>query len=133
MTGIEAVGIVLGILPLIINQLDNYVQGVETVRLFQHRRYRRFIERNASILAGEHAILLNTIETLLKHVTSDAELRELVANPSGRGWASESLGDKIKGQLGRDYQPFMGVLNETLATLQELSKRLGVDTLNKTL
>lgn len=32
-TGVEAAGLALAILPLIVNQLDNYAKGVETSRL----------------------------------------------------------------------------------------------------
>jgi hypothetical protein len=41
MSGIELAGIALAILPLLITQLDNYMQGIETLGDFRTRRYRK--------------------------------------------------------------------------------------------
>lgn len=43
-TGIEATGLVLALLPLLVNQRDNYVQGPETLKSFKAKRYPRELE-----------------------------------------------------------------------------------------
>ncbi|RHZ50645.1 hypothetical protein CDV55_102328 [Aspergillus turcosus] len=43
-TGIEATGLVLALLPLLVNQQDSYVQGLETLKSFKAKRYPRELE-----------------------------------------------------------------------------------------
>ena len=43
-TGNETAGVVLAALPMIVNKLDSYVQGIEKLKGFRTRRYRRQFE-----------------------------------------------------------------------------------------
>ncbi|KAF7113801.1 hypothetical protein CNMCM5793_004856 [Aspergillus hiratsukae] len=65
-TGIEATGVVLALLPLLINQLDNYVQGLETLKSFTAKRYLRELESYLTNLGAQQAIFLNTLGHALK-------------------------------------------------------------------
>lgn len=69
-TGMEAVSLTLAILPLMLNQLDNYVQGLQTLKSFRTRRYREHLESCAAMLGGQHAILFNTIGLALGEVSA---------------------------------------------------------------
>lgn len=83
-TGMEAAGLALALLPLMLNQLDNYVQGLQTLKSFRTRRYREHLESCAAMLGGQHAILINTIGLALGDVISAGELRDLMRGPKSR-------------------------------------------------
>jgi hypothetical protein len=59
MSGVEIAGLVLAILPLVVNQLDNYARGLETFRAL--RRYKLELEICSSTLSAQCAIFLNTL------------------------------------------------------------------------
>lgn len=58
-TGVEAAGLILA------DQLDSYVQGVETIKSFGSRRYRWDLESYHTRLETQQTILLNTLERSL--------------------------------------------------------------------
>lgn len=90
-TGIEAISLTLAILPLMLNQLDDYIQGLQTLKLFWTRRYRKHLESCAAILGDQHAILSNTIGLALGDV-STVEFRDLISSPDGRPWRESHTG-----------------------------------------
>lgn len=124
----EAAGVALAILPLIINQLDNYVQGLETIKSFGAKRYRRELESYSSSLGTQQAIFVNTLERALDGVVEYEDgLDELRNNPLGDLWKRKSLQASLHEKLGRDFYPFNQMMVEIATLLEELSRRLGLD------
>ncbi|OQE89733.1 hypothetical protein PENNAL_c0013G11372 [Penicillium nalgiovense] len=124
----EAAGVALAILPLIINQLDNYVQGLETIKSFGAKRYRRELESYSSSLGTQQAIFINTLERALDGVVEYEDgLDELRNNPLGDLWKRKSLQASLHEKLGRDFYPFNQMMVEIATLLEELSRRLGLD------
>jgi hypothetical protein len=64
----EGAGVALAILPFLLNQLDNYVQGLETLKGFRAKRYRRELDGYLSGLWTQQAIFVNTLERSLDGV-----------------------------------------------------------------
>jgi hypothetical protein len=128
-TGIETAGIILAILPLVVNQLDAYVQGLETIKTFRTKRYRRELESYLTRLGTQQAIFLNTLEQLLDDVVdSDDEVRELIGNPTGSSWQDNIFQAKLRKRLGRDHDPYTKMTTMLSGLLQDLSNKLGLDT-----
>ncbi|KAJ5945168.1 hypothetical protein N7516_005336 [Penicillium verrucosum] len=124
----EAAGVALAILPLVINQLDNYVQGLETIKSFGARRYRRELESYSSSLGTQQAIFVNTLERALDGVVEYEDgLDELRNNPLGNLWKRKSLQTSLHEKLGRDFYPFNRMMIEVATLLEELSRKLGLD------
>ncbi|KOS47901.1 hypothetical protein ACN38_g1165 [Penicillium nordicum] len=124
----EAAGVALAILPLVINQLDNYVQGLETIKSFGARRYRRELESYSSSLGTQQAIFVNTLERALDGVVEYEDgLDELRNNPLGNLWKRKSLQTSLHEKLGRDNYPFNRMMIEVATLLEELSRKLGLD------
>ncbi|KGO39415.1 hypothetical protein PEX1_028930 [Penicillium expansum] len=124
----EAAGIALAILPLVINQLDSYVQGLETIKSFGARRYRRELESYSSSLGTQQAIFVNTLERALDGVVEYEDgLDELRNNPLGNLWKRQSLQASLHEKLGRDFYPFTQRMTEIATLLEELSRKLGLD------
>ncbi|KAL2829913.1 hypothetical protein BJY01DRAFT_254819 [Aspergillus pseudoustus] len=85
MSGVEVAGIVLAILPLVVNQLDNYARGLETLRGL--RSYKRELERYSTRLSVQYTIFLNTLQNLLEDVVDDHDERSnLISDPEGPAW-----------------------------------------------
>src|SRR5947207_15985548 len=119
--GVETVGLVLAILPLLVNQLDNYVQGLETIKSFRTRRYRRELEGYLTRLGTQQAILLNTLEQSLEGVVDcEYEVSELIQNPRGPQWKDSAFQAKLREKLGRDYDPFIGTMAQLSNLLEDL-------------
>ncbi|KAJ9607842.1 hypothetical protein H2200_007921 [Cladophialophora chaetospira] len=127
-TGIETAGIVLAILPMIVNQLDAYAQGVENLKGFRTRRYRRQFEEWSTRLGTQHAILLNTLEQtldgLLEH---DDDISELIQNPRGPMWKDPAFQKKLAKTLDRNYIAFIRTMADLSMLLETLSRDLGLD------
>ncbi|KAJ5985297.1 hypothetical protein N7522_012493 [Penicillium canescens] len=104
-TGIEATGVALAILPLLVNQLDNYARGLEKIKAF--RRYKWQLEDYSTGLSTQYAILLNTLELSLEGVVDDHDERsELISNPRGPGWSERGFQQQLTEKLDRNYVPF---------------------------
>ncbi|KAJ6022018.1 hypothetical protein N7540_007522 [Penicillium herquei] len=124
----EAAGIALAVLPLVINQLDGYVQGLETIKSFGAKRYRRELEGYSSSLGTQQAIFVNTLERTLDGVIEYEDgLDELRNNPLGNMWRKENLRASLHEKLGRDFEPFKQTMTELANLLEELSRKLGLD------
>jgi hypothetical protein len=128
-TGVEAAGIVIAILPLVVNQLDAYVQGLETIKTFRTKRYRRELESYLTRLGTQQAIFLNTLEHLLEDIAdSDDEIRDLIGNPAGTSWQDPVFQERLHKRLGRDYEIYIRTMTMLSGILQNLSDKLGLDT-----
>jgi hypothetical protein len=128
-TGVEAAGIILAILPLVVNQLDAYVQGLQTIKTFRTKRYRRELESYLTRLGTQQAIFLNTLEHLLEDVAdSDDEVRDLIGNPAGTSWQDPVFQERLRKRLGRDHDIYIKTMTMLSGILQNLSDKLGLDT-----
>ncbi|KAJ6178156.1 hypothetical protein N7519_008617 [Penicillium mononematosum] len=124
-TGIEAAGLALAILPLFVNQIDAYVRGIEKIKGL--RRYRREFKGYAVGLRTQHAILLNTLEQALEGVVDDEDqVSELICNPQGDGWKDPDLQKRLRWKLDRNYEVFMANMAGLSELLEQLSHKLDV-------
>jgi hypothetical protein len=124
MSGAEVAGVVLAVLPLVVNQLDSYARGLESIKGL--RRYRWELEGYSSTLSAQYAIFLNTLEIFLQDVVDDHDERsELISNPEGAGWKDSQFQKRLTENLGRDYNAFTGTVTTLCSLLKEVSNRLG--------
>jgi hypothetical protein len=124
--GIEAVGLTLAVIPLLVNQLDNYVRGIEKVKLL--RRYRRELATYSRGLSTQRSVLINTlIQTLGDIVNDEHELSELIDNPQGPGWKDPVLQRKLRLRLDRNYDLFLDNMSGLNELILRLSKKLGIN------
>ncbi|KAL4745523.1 hypothetical protein BDW72DRAFT_198569 [Aspergillus terricola var. indicus] len=113
----------LAVLPLVVNQLDNYTRGIETIKGL--RRYRWELKNYSSNLSAQYAIFLKTLEVFLQDVVDDHDERsELIKDPTGSGWNDPQLQAALTQKLGRDYNAFSGTVAGLCALLDELSDKL---------
>ncbi|KAL3434947.1 hypothetical protein BDV09DRAFT_204435 [Aspergillus tetrazonus] len=102
-SGIEVAGLALAILPLLVNQIDGYVRGIEKIKAF--RSYRRELKGYSVGLSTQQTILLNTLEQALEGVVDDVDqVSELIRNPRGDGWKDPVLEKRLRCKLDRNYE-----------------------------
>ncbi|EXJ71687.1 uncharacterized protein A1O5_05495 [Cladophialophora psammophila CBS 110553] len=113
--GVETTGIVPAILPLIVNQLDAYVQG-------------RHFEEYSARLGTQHAILRNTLEQSLEGLVDyEDEISELIGNPQGPLWMDPRLQNKLAKKLDRNFGAFSRTMIELSTLLEILSRKLRLE------
>ncbi|KAJ5304129.1 uncharacterized protein N7443_003789 [Penicillium atrosanguineum] len=126
-TGIEAAGLALALIPLLVNQIDGYARGIEKTKRWKY--FRRELETYCVGLNIQHTILQSVLEQVPEDVVEDEEaVVALILNPRGAGWRSPKLLQALRTKFGRNYEPFVGNINELCELLERLSTRLGLPT-----
>lgn len=128
MSGIEIAGLALAVLPLVINQLDNYVQGLETLGDFRIKRYRSRLDQYASNLGSQQAAFINTLERSLEGVIEYADGFDNLGQDELKAiWERPSVQSFLQKKLGRNYTPFLRTMGQLSVLLKELYRKLGWD------
>ncbi|CAG7924932.1 unnamed protein product [Penicillium olsonii] len=128
MSGIEIAGLALAVLPLVINQLDNYVQGLETLGDFRTKRYRSRLDQYASNLGSQQAAFINTLERSLEGVIEYEDGFDNLGQDELKAiWERPSVQSFLQKKLGRNYTPFLRTMGQLSVLLKELYRKLGWD------
>lgn len=127
-TGVETASLTLAVLPLLLNQLDNYVQGLETLKTFRAKRYLREMEGYLSNLGTQQAIFLNTLEHAVDGIVDNDCDSNWIVDTEGDFLSSPVIQAKLQEKFGRDYGPFTKTLKELSKLLEELDEKLGLRT-----
>ena len=114
MSGFEAIGLVLGAIPLIMAGVGQYKNNIEMRQLERHFK-------------TEHNIFLNSIEELLSPLVSDMHLEQLMKDPSGEAWRDKAVSAKLEEQLGGAYQSFEEIMEDVKVMMEDLRGRLTTD------
>ena len=116
MSGVEIVGVLLGILPLLISAAEHYREGISVVRRAVHRR--AFIDQYRAELHQQQALLGLYIKAVIGRTDlSPQKQARLVEHPSGDQWRSPEVIKELKKELGDAYEPFVTLLERICATL----------------
>lgn len=121
----EAVGVALAILPLLINQLDNYVQGLETIKGFRAKHYYRQLEGYCMRLRTQQKIFENHILHSLDGVEYGEEANDAGRNSVQEMWNNPGVQSNLMSRLGDNFYPFAQAMREVSDLLGELSQKLG--------
>lgn len=125
MSGIEAAGLALAVIPLVIKQVDSYALGIEKIKVL--RRYKREFKGYSVGLETQHQFLLNTLEHALEGVVDDEyEISKLINNPRGDGWADLALQHRLRSKLGRNHDVFVKNMTALAEMLDRLSRKLRI-------
>ena len=124
-SGIEVVGLVLAVLPLIISALEHYEEGVSTIDKFL--RYKREIRSIIEALATENAMFKNSCEQLLSDFLGPVELAEMLQNPRGEIWSQPKIVTELRARLDRSYDIYLIHVNNMDSAIKTLITRLDLD------
>lgn len=122
MSGIEIAGLVLGTFPILIQTLEKYRSGAETVAtwwMFENAYRRCLLD-----LKLHHVLFEGTIERLLPFVVDDSEREYLIMSPQAERWTEPELETRLKEHLPRSYEVVLGLIAEICQCIEELKDNL---------
>ena len=128
MSGIEVTGLVLGAFPLLLSALE---KNREASQVFgDWYKVRKVYENCLMWVKAEYALFDSNIRGFLEPILGDtAKLEELLANPYGEDWRSDSLASEIKDfkYLPVSYESYIEVMQEFHNHMVALAEELGID------
>jgi hypothetical protein len=124
MSGIEVVGIVLGALPIMVNGIERYSEGISAARrLLQPRRELRTLHR---AIRTELQIFRNTASLLLHRIATETEAALLIREPTSNLWKAPDTERQMRILLGSSYIVWCEVMNDISNAIKEISMELGL-------
>ncbi|KAH8725263.1 hypothetical protein GQ44DRAFT_616408 [Phaeosphaeriaceae sp. PMI808] len=126
MSGVEVAGLVLGCLPLIIQGIESYNEGLDPIKSFV--RWERELPQFIRKLRNQHVHYAQTMRILLEPITSDVELAEMMANPgSTQLWKGRYMTEKLKEKLQDSYQAYQGTIVDIERITKKIASKLDLD------
>lgn len=124
----EVASFVLAVLPLLVNQLDAYIQGIETIKSLRTRRYRRELKSWHTNLSSQRAIFENNFLILLSDVDElEDDVAEFLKRSKGqRQWTSAPLDKHLRTRLLGNYDIYMANMEELRDLLSQLREKFGL-------
>ena len=126
MSGIEAAGLVLAVFPVVVSGLQQFTQGLETIKNW--RRYNRELSKYARTLETQRIVYLNTIERLFEGIIqSNDELEGLMDDPGLAFSCNPQYEERLRTRLGRSYGNYSKIMADMLEALRAARNELGID------
>lgn len=127
MSGIEVVGVVLTIIPLITTALTKYEKTASTFR--NSPKEFRDVNRRLNV---EVAILKNSLQKLLDDTILDDQVQlELLEDVEGKRWEDKSVQEELKNRLTNSFQPYLETIRDMKETLIEFKQLLMIGKLGE--
>lgn len=119
MSGIEVAGLVLGCLPLIIQGIESYNEGLDPVKAFV--RWERDLPQLIRKLRNQHVHYAQTMRILLEPITDEFELAEMLSDPAGaRLWKDKKMAERLQSKLQDSYFAYQS----TIADIEKITKKI---------
>ena len=126
MSGIEAAGIVLAIFPIVVNGLQQFTEGLETIKHW--KRYHRELAKYSRTLETQRIVYLNTIERLFEGIIqSNDEIEAFMNDPAGAFSRNPQYEERLCARLGRSYGNYSRIMADMLDALKTARRELGID------
>jgi hypothetical protein len=121
MDPVTTIGITLGVIPLFISVMESYEKILQPFAVY--RRYEKEINRFASKLDTQKAVLYNECQIILSSVTSsqDLVLSKILVDPSHSLRSDPELNQKLRQLLGSSYEACVSILKRINATLEKVT------------
>jgi hypothetical protein len=124
MSGIEVVGIVLGALPIMVNGIEKYSEGLSAARrLLNPRRELRNLHR---AIRTELQVFRNTALLLLHRIATESEVESLIREPTSNLWKAPAFERDMRTLLGSSYSVWCEVMSDISNAIREISRDLGL-------
>src|SRR5579862_2172309 len=110
MSGIEIIGLLLGVAPLLISAIEHYNDGLDPLKAFI--QWKGKLSQALRDLWHQHNLYYMTLCILLKEITTAAELHDMMTNPRSSLWKSGEIGQRIQTKLGVGYMGYLSTIEE---------------------
>ena len=125
MSGIEAAGLILAVFPIVVNSLQHFTEGLETIKSW--KRLRRELNKYSRTLETQRIIYLNTIERLFEGIIqSNDELDAFMKDPGGAFSHNTEYEERLSTRLGRSYGIYAEIRANMLRAFEAARKELGI-------
>ena len=123
MSGVEAAGLVLGAIPLIVSAAEHYREGFEPLREWWkfETEFQSFVEE----LEVQDKIFSNNIEKLIQPYASDREMHAII-NDRNLMAISPQLESNVQERLADSYKAYMSVVKKVNGIVITLQDQLGI-------
>ncbi|KAL5121729.1 hypothetical protein ACEQ8H_000416 [Pleosporales sp. CAS-2024a] len=126
MSGIEVAGLVLGCLPLIIQGIESYNEGLDPIKSFM--RWEHELPKFIRKLTTQHIHYDQTIRVLIAAITTDEEFSDMMANPgSGQLWKDRGLAGKLQERLQESYEEYQRTIVDIERITKKIASKLDLD------
>lgn len=125
MSGVEAAGFVLAVLPLLISALEDYRKGSEPLKDWW--RFRTVYKECYQNISIQKIFFEENLEQLLTPLVEDEDqLAALLEKPGGDGWKDPDLEEMLKKKMPKSYDLYLGVIEEMNDVVEKLGNGLGI-------
>ncbi|KAI4708103.1 hypothetical protein J4E89_007223 [Alternaria sp. Ai002NY15] len=128
-TGIEAAGLVLGAIPLILAGLQFYAEGISVTR--KYWSYHEEVSTILNDLEAENTMCINSIDILLKGVVTSKEMAEFLNDPRSARWKDKEFDRKLRARLRTSYDSYMASINQMVIIAEKFKERLKLNDAGK--
>jgi hypothetical protein len=128
-TGIEAAGLVLGAIPLILAGLQFYSEGISVTK--RYWKYKEEVNNILYELRAEHTMYINSINILLIGVVSQKQMVEFLNDPNGARWKGEIFDRKLRARLRTSYESYVGSITQMVMIADKFKEQLKLDNAGK--
>ncbi|KZM21838.1 uncharacterized protein EKO05_0003128 [Ascochyta rabiei] len=130
MSGIEIAGLVLGCLPLLIQGIESYNEGLDPIKSFM--RWDKELPQCIRKLRNQHVHYSQTIRILLEPITADVELAEMMTDPgSSQLWKDKDMAMKLQDRLQESYHAYQGTIGDIERITKQIASKLDLDRANE--
>jgi hypothetical protein len=130
MSGVEAAGFVLAVLPLLISALEDYRRGFEPLKDWW--RFRRVYKECYQNISIQKIFFEENLEQLLAPLVEDEDqLAALLEKPGGDGWKNPDLEEMLEKRMPKSYHLYLEVIEEMNDVVEKLGNGLGITKVNQ--
>lgn len=122
MSGIEIAGIVLGAIPLIISALEHYEGMISPAKAWLD--FHGELARAIRGLGVQHTSFELSMEVLLRPITTEEELHDMLANTASKLWKDPDIDRELRRHLGRAYAPYMDTVKDIRRVMLDYAMKL---------
>ncbi|KAJ4367075.1 hypothetical protein N0V83_007605 [Neocucurbitaria cava] len=124
MSGVEVAGLVLGALPLIIQGIESYNEGLDPIKSFM--RWERELPQYIRKLRNQHVHYAQTIRILFEPITAEEELAHMMTAPGSQElWKSKEMA--LQNKLQESYQAYQGTIGNIERITKKIASKLDLD------
>ena len=119
MTGFEAVGVVFGVLPILIEVVKSYTKVTDKIHIFRH--YSREVKRRQVQLQVHKQIFHNECRLILRLVVEDdQEAKDMLDNALDERWKSKELNDQMNYCLKENFELCKSIIEGSQVIVEDL-------------
>ena len=90
-------------------------------------RWERELPQYIRKLRNEHMQFAMTMRQLLEPITTEFELAEMLADPSGQMWKEKYMAEKLEGRLQESYHAYQSIIAEIERIAKKIASKLDLD------